>query len=281
MKRLVVLAAVTVLMAATASAAVSIKLTGGLTYVAGNDYNSGVLGALDFLKANYADVQGTFRPFHSAGYGGAEIIAHFGNGFGVGLGVGKFRIAVTNMFEYTWWEYAGRESYAPALTVVPVMLNLHYRLPAGSKFSVDIFGGFGYYLSRFEHTGTAVSDFFEYASETTFTTRTNIVGFQGGAALEYALGAHLAVFIQAEARQAQAASVVGDWRLRESWFLGSREESGSDGVFWVYDKSDASGTYPQIAFARSEPSDSTSTDVRKGTLDISGLTAAAGLVVRF
>jgi opacity protein-like surface antigen len=281
MKKIAVLAAAVALTAASASAAVSIKLTGGLTYVTGNDYNSGVQGALDFLKANYDDVRGTFRPFHSGGYGGAEIIAHFGNGFGVGLGVGRFRIAATNTFEYAWWEYAGRESYEPSLTVIPVMLNLHYRLPAGSQFSVDIFGGFGYYLSRFEHTGTTASDFYEYSSETTFTARKNILGFQGGAALEYALGAHLALFVQAEARQAQAANVVGDWALSESWFLGSRQESGSDGVFWVYHKSDASGTYPQITFAKAEPSDSTSTDVRQGKLDISGFTAAAGLVVRF
>ncbi|MCX6562684.1 MAG: hypothetical protein NTU60_03645, partial [Candidatus Aminicenantes bacterium] len=88
MRKIWFLVLAAVLTAATASAAVSVKLTGGLTYLFGNDYNSGVRGTYDFLKDNYESVTGLFRPLSLGGSGAVEIIVPFNEGLSLGFGAG-------------------------------------------------------------------------------------------------------------------------------------------------------------------------------------------------
>jgi hypothetical protein len=281
MRKIGVLILAAVLTSGTASAAVAVKMTGGLTYLFGNDINSGVRGSYDFLSANYENVTGSLRSFLLGWSGGAEIIVPFGEGFGLGVGAGIFRIAASDKFAYTWWTYAGTESFEPKLTVIPMTVNLHYQVPVSHALDLDVFGGTGFYLTRFEHKSISTSDFFSYEMEKTFTASKGVFGLQGGIALEIKVSSSFAFVLQAEARLAKAMDLQGDWTEQERTLNGSRRADGHDGLFWYYEKSDASGTYPQVSFAPTPPSDTSVTNSRKGTLDLTGLSAAAGIKITF
>jgi hypothetical protein len=270
-----------ILTAVTASAAVSVKLMGGLTYLFGNDYSRGVRGTYDFLKDNYESVTGLFRPLSLGGSGAVEIIVPFDEVLSLGFGAGIFRIASNNRFDYAWWVYTGTESFEPRLTVIPITLNLHYQWPLGNALDVDLFGGAGGYLMRFENKTSSTSDFFAYDREKTFIAQRMVFGLQAGIALEIKVIPHVAVVLQSEARLAKATYLQGDWTEKERWFLGIHREEGQNGIFWFYDKTDVNGTYPQVEFAKTEPSDPAYANVRKGTLDFSGISAAAGIKITF
>ncbi|MDP2915669.1 MAG: hypothetical protein Q8O91_09480 [Candidatus Aminicenantes bacterium] len=281
MRKIGALVLAAVLTAAPASAAVSVKLTGGLTYLFENDYNSGVRGAYDFLKDNYESVTGLFRPLSLGGSGAVEVIVPFDDRLGLGFGAGVFQVSVKNRFDYAWWVYTGTESYEPRLTVIPITLNLHYHRPLGNALDVDLFGGAGGYLMRFENKSSSTSDFFAYDREKTFMAQKMVFGLQTGISLEIKVIPHVAVVLQSEARLAKATYIQGDWTEEESWFLGNRREEGQNGIFWFYDKTDVNGTYPQVAFATTQPSDPAFANIRKGTFDLSGLSAAAGIKITF
>ena len=281
MRKIGVLVLTAVLTAAPAAAAISIKMTGGLTYLFGNEYNSAVRGTYDFLNANYESVTGSFKSFSLGGTGAVEVIVPIEESLGLGFGAGFFRIAAKNNFDYTWWVYSGSESFEPKLTVVPLTLNLHYQLPLGKILNVDLFGGAGGYLMRFETKSASTSDFFAYHKENTFVAQKMILGLQAGVALELELTPHIAVVLQSEARLAKATYLQGDWTNVESLSQGTSREEGKNGFFWAYNITDVSGTFPQAAFSAAGPTDSSFSSIHKGTLDISGVTAAAGLKITF
>jgi len=281
MRKFGFLAFAVLITAASAFPSISIKLTGGAIYLFGNDYNAGVRGTFNSLKANYDSVTGTFRPLALGTSGAAEVIVPFDNGISLGIGAGIFRIAVDNEFAYSWWTYSGKESFAPRLTVIPLTVNMHYHRPLGKALDVDLFGGAGGYLMRFRSESRSTSSFFGYDRVKTFTAQEMILGIQAGIALELRLFPHVAVVLQSEARLAKTKYVKGDWTEEESWFLGSRKQEGQDSLFWFYSMTDATGTYPQAEFSTTEPYDSSYAYVRKGVIDLSGISAAAGIKLSF
>jgi hypothetical protein len=270
-----------ILTAGAASAAVSIKVTGGMTYFSGNDYNKGIQGIYDYCNDNFNDVVGKYKPLHMGMGLGAEFVVSLDPHFGLGLGAGFFRASRQNEIGLEWLNISVKQAYKPSLRVIPLTLNLHYYVPLRRALRLDVFAGAGYYMTHFDHDSTLETDFFSYEQTQEFRSKAKPFGFQGGMGLELRLSSHFAFVVQAEGRYVRITSLKGDLAEDESWFLGKRHNEEKDAYLWYLERNDSGHIYSLVSFAKNQPSSAEVTNVRKGELNLSGVTGTAGLKIMF
>ena len=109
------------------------------------------------------------------------------------------------------------------------------------------------------------------------TARTGALGFQGGLSVEVALGAGLAVLIQADGRVARISALKGDLADSTSWFLGDSARPTAAASFWAYETTSGGKTYPLGSFSAAAPSDAGLRNIREAGLDLSAFGISAGL----
>lgn len=281
MRKIEILTLVLVLTAGAASAAVSIKITGGMTYFLGNDYNQGIQGIFDYCNDNFNDVVGKYKPLHMGMGLGAEIVVSLDPHFGLGLGAGFFRASRQNEIGLEWLNISVKQAYKPSLRVIPLIFNLHYYVPLRRALRLDVFAGAGYYMTHFDHDSTLETDFFSYEQSQEFRSKAKTFGLQGGIGLELHLNSHLAFVVQAEGRYARITSLKGGLAEDESWFLGERHNEESDAYLWYAERNASGHIYSLVSFAKNQPSSAEVTNVRKGELNLSGVTGTAGLKIMF
>jgi len=262
-------------------AGVSFKLMGGMSYLLENDYNKGVQGTYDYYQANFNDITGKYGPLRTGMYFGGEIIVPIGQRLSVGLGVGYFQASQQSDFGYTWLSITATEIHEPKIRVIPLALNLHCIVPLGRDLCVDLYAGPGYFLMTFDDQSSLKTNFFSYEQSQTFHSRKSTWGGQAGIGFEWAFTSFLSLILNVEGRYAIAADIKGDWKKRESWFLGTAQEEASDAFFWYYEQSEAGRSYPQIGFAKNQPSNSSYFNIRRGEINLSGISLVAGIKITF
>ena len=137
MKKIGIFGVVLIIIAGSASAAVSLKLSGGMIYLFGHDFNQGVRGTYEYYRPISPACRDQFHAFHLGLQFRRRGHRPAWPGFGLGLGVGYFRASRQSAFGYDWWDFSEKESYKPTLSIVPLSLNLHYALPLGGPFVID------------------------------------------------------------------------------------------------------------------------------------------------
>jgi hypothetical protein len=280
-KAALLLSGVLILFAAGSFAGVTLKLGGGLHFLAEGDYGAALRGAYESLAAANPGLSGDFRPFRTEARGGLEVLFPLGGDFELGLGAAFEKISIDNRFSYLWVFVNLDQSYESRLTVIPVTVNLHRRFGLGGRLALDVYGGAGYYAADFHHSQSLGTDFFAYSDAREFTARTGTVGFQGGASLDLALGESIDIFLQADGRFARIADLKGELSDSVSWFLGRTAAQAEETSFWYYETVSGTRTFPQGVFSETAPPDSTFRNVRAGGLDLSGFGVSAGLKLRF
>lgn len=280
-KRFAFFAGILLVAAASASAGVSVRLTGGLGYVLQGDYGRSLRGAYDALLASTENLEGDFHPFGAGLRGGLEVIVPIGDSFEIGLGAGYERLNVDNRFRYFWLFVTLEDAIESRLTVIPITLNAHKSIPLGPRLGLDLFGGPGYYSIEFRHRQSLGTDFFAFADSREFSSRMATIGFQAGAALEWSLGSGLELVVQADGRLLRFRELKGELTDTTSWFLGQNVDRTQDALLWVYDETVGTRIILRGAFAGSQPAVSSTGNVRAAGLDLSGFGISAGLRLRF
>jgi hypothetical protein len=268
--------------APSASAAVSIKLKGGVFYAAVSEYNAGLQGVSDLAVAA-AFYTGAYRPLHFGPQIGTEIVVDLGGGFGLGLGADLQRASRESMLEFASPLFSESDTIAPRITAVPLALNLHREWRIGRSISVDAYAGIGCTLATFHQEYRIVSDFFDYRQTDAFTTRKAAFGGQAGLALEFEIVHHLGFFIQAEGRMSTLTDLRGDRTISGSYFLGPVPEVTSPAFLWAYTLTVSARAFPQLAVSLGAPTAGTGetiSGVRKASLDLSGASLVAGIRIR-
>ena len=281
MKKLRTLATILILANALSFGAISLKLKGGLAYLPGTEYNDGLKGGYDYLAKTLGSPSGEFHSMQLGMDVGGEVVCSLGGGFSLGLGAGYFRMMRESTFGYDWMTFSAQQTIAPRITAVPLVLNLHRDVSLGGPFRLDLYAGAGYYLTTLRQEFRTSTNFFEFAESQTFQARKGAFGGQGGIALEFLLGSHLAFFAQAEGRYVALSDIQGDVTDQGSWFLGDWTGSGGKAYLWSYDLTDAGTTYPQLAVSFSAPAGTSVTNVRKTRIDLSGVALSAGIKIEF
>lgn len=284
MGRIIRVAVAFALLAASASAAfggISLKVTGGMRYLFRNDYNLGVQGIYDFYRSNYGGASGQFNALRLGFSLGGEVALTFGKNLALGLGAGYGRYSRDSEFGYEWSFFSSDDTLKPRIQLVPLTLNVHYYTPLGTRLKSDLYAGVGYYWLAFDHEWRIKTNFFSYETTQTFKAKRGNLGFQGGIGLELELGPQVALVFQASGQIVKFTDIKGQWKETGRWFKGEWQEETSEAYFWFFQRRDSGNAFAQILFSATAPSEAEYSFIRKGQLDLSGISAAIGLKLIF
>ena len=270
----------------------SIKLSGGLGFASGGDLNKTIKGTSD-LRRDFDGATGEFKPISLGLNFDVEFIHHFTPNLWLGLGIGYFRaskespplsseVGIPGIFTLSS-EY----SIKPVISALPITLNVHYLLPAGSKLSFDFHAGIGYYLTMLDFSGKDVlsDSFFDQISEhwtedTTFSATKGGLGFQAGVGFEFDMTTRVAIVCDVFGRFASVSGFKGKYTYKESGDY-TWQESASDYYFWSYDETFDGSPYTQFDFYTEKPEGEGITNAKQGSVDLTGFGITLGLRIKF
>jgi len=253
---------------------VSIKVTGGMGFLFRNDYNTGGQGIYEYYRSSYGAAAGQFNPLRLGAEFCGEVALAFSKRLAVGLGVGYARYARTSQFGYEWSFFSSAETLKPSIRLVPLTVNIHYYTPMQRRLKTDIYVGAGYYLMTFDHDWDVKTNFFSYETSQTFGSKKGALGFQAGICFEIALTPQVALIVQANGRLVKFAEISGVLKKTGHWFMGDWQEENGSAYFWFFVRDNE---FAQILFSPTEPSETEFSVIRKGRLDLSGVSAGIGL----
>jgi hypothetical protein len=248
-----------------------------MAYIGGGDLNKGLQGWSDFWDDLYTlggvTTGGGYQPVHLGMDLNGEILFQITPQMGIGLGAGFISASKASALTLTTPSESEKETWEPKATVIPITLNFHFSIPAGSSLKFNIHAGIGYYLASVKHTQHVV--FFGVQDEE-YDMSGNGFGAHGGFGLEVALSPNVGFTFDILGRFASVSSLSGDRTVTSS----GTSDTESGGKFWYGDfVFSGLGTYPFIAYDTALPA--TLDNGREAKLDLSGFSAVAGFIFRF
>lgn len=259
------------------------KLGSGMSWADGGDLTNGIQGQAALLLQDYGLVDSYLAPKNGVHIAG-EIIFHPWKIFGVGIGVGRFKMSKSSSASFDNNYISTTEAITPGVTVVPITLNLHLLLPLTTKIKFDLVAGGGLFMTtldwsfRADYTLLGLTGFDEY----TYKAKKNGWGFQAGAGLEYLILPRLSLFANGLYRAAKVESLKGTYTNKGGGDFGVYNVTGEDASFWFFERLSGGTTFPQVAFQPDQPAVSPWTqNARIGSLDLKGFTVAMGLKYAF
>jgi hypothetical protein len=258
----------------------SIRATGGLSLLMGGDYNA----YIDNLNSQY-NLSPLFvsqrpeRMTQGMTFGG-EVLYHFSDAFGIGLGTGFISASSESTLLASLGIFTMTQTFNPQITAVPLTLNLHYFLPISSRLNFHAFLGPGLYFSNVTYGFTIkVPAELDSILDTFKPEGKAVLGFQGGLGLELRLNERVFLVVDAGGRM-----------VRISGLTGQEEASGIIGGFplhvvrtstlWYYEENMAGITAIYLDIEQSQPSSPLVRNVREGAFSLGGFTFQAGLRIK-
>jgi hypothetical protein len=260
----------------------SLKLSGGMNYLAVGDPNASLKGLADFLKdqASLGEIiiipEGDFKKIHFGLDLEGDVIVYLTPRFGISLGsgyiLGKKGKDVNKII-------IGGQTFTEEVKVsaIPVKLGVYYSLPLSSQTRFFLNGGVGYYFAKWSDA---------YRNEWTGNwwtkdqkARASGIGFHGGVGFELNLVSHIVFVLEGQGRYAKIGGFKGD---KENKIHSPPMESSVKGKLyyfewfpWTYK------WYPMIDLSDEEPSGDKIRSVREAKVDFSGFTFRAGIKINF
>jgi len=277
-KRAFLVLAGLLLITGVAFSQISLKLTGGMAYISGNDLNKGIQGFNDWVTAETTDPTGKFEKLNMGMNFAGEAIYNLTSNAGIGVGIGYFQMSKDNSVTYLQGGgVPSTDTFKPTINVMPITLNFYYYIPTGSSMSVYLKAGAGYYMTKFD----AEYSFSWPLGHGTDTLKVSkgAIGFQGGFGIEIPVSGQASFVVEAGARYAKVSELTGDWTSKGNGFFGPWDKSGT-GSLWFGDYSSIGGnTYPRVAINNDSPL--WLDNVKKASLDLTGFSIKAGIKIGF
>jgi hypothetical protein len=248
-------------------AQISLKLTGGLNWMSGDDYNAGITGYNKYLTDHYPPVSGAFSTLTSGMKFQGEAILWFTPSIGVGVGAGYSQISKNDTVTYVAL-VTDKVNYAPSASVIPIFLNFHYLLPAASFLNIDFYGGPVLYLTDFKFTSS--DQWLLWNLNDTFESKGTAFGFQAGLGLDFQLASSIALVLDASYHLGQVSEVKGAYTQQGTFFGIPINYSNANTYLWKY--SDGSNT--RVELNATQP-----TGGSKAVLNLSGIALMAGIKI--
>lgn len=246
------------------------------------ELNSALESVSDSISAYNSNVSGRFENMHLGMNFNLEVVYLITDRLGIGLGGGFFRISKEDKVHW----YYDNLAYTRTISCVPLILNVHYTYPLGSKLNLSLSGGVGYYLTSFElkEDWISVTDTITGASD--FKTK-GTVGLKASLGLEMALTKNLGVFVAATGWYATLSGFTGDLNIDYTNDNVSMAEKRPDIRVWVFDSEHDGIKYPVIWIAKDGPQEGQIIDgpfisnVHELKIDLSGFSLGVGLRINF
>lgn len=266
------------LSAAGFAAGLSLKLTGGMSYMTGGDYNNIIQGRTDYYHSlSYLNITNDLKKLNLAANFGIEFILNITDNVGIGLGAGFIHATNEGIMEAMAGSVSIKEEFTPLVTSVPVMLNLHVTIPVAEKMNIHLSAGPGVYFSTLQFNRTTIDSSLSLDETLTFDSKTNTaLGFQGTLGLEYAISDSVFMIFEASGRSAVGSGFKGPWSLIGSWEHGAIGDSGNSPV-WYEEVQGGANYYADMLVQDSAPIAGNLRNVRSARFSVSGIGVLVGL----
>jgi opacity protein-like surface antigen len=258
----------------------SFKLTGGMYFSFGNDYNKGIEGYNNYLKDEFASVSGEFEKFSTALNFQGELIFHFSPNMGIGVGGGYFQWSKSNLVEADGGGAIQEITYTPKLSVVSIFANFHYMTAIAPMLKVDLYAGPGLYLTKLDWEDTDVL-YGLWDLTHIFESSSTAFGFQAGLGLSFELAPNISLVVDGFYRYAKIPEFKGTWTEKGYFLWISGENSYDNSYLWYYEDNSTGIRYSRVSLGPDQPSGSGITGSRKAEISLSGITGIAGLKFSF
>ena len=260
---------------------VSFKLMGGLTWINGDDYNKGIVGQNQYIKATTISMSGAYEKLSSGLKFQAEVINYLNPRMGIGLGGGYFRTSneskVTSHGMLVDVPYDNESTYNSKVSVIPFFLNFHYLARPAPKLKLDLFGGPTFNIVQFNFQNPSITPTFSTTETVAFTASIAALGLQGGLGLNFEITPNIALVADGYFRYTKVSNIKGNWSDIVSSPTGTTLISNAEYYLWYYDYADG-GSYSQIGFYdKNGPTGSSVSGARKADIKLSGIVILAGI----
>lgn len=267
--------------AARSRIGIGLRLSGGMIFFDGGDINDSKANVT--LNKYLADKYG--QPYtidesdlNRAFEGGADLLLHLGQRFGVALGASYSNGKSENRIVI---DLSGSPpatytiTFDPAVSAVPVTVGLFFTPPLGGRINLLAEAGGGWTFARL-----AIEQAFVGSMG---SMQFNAEGTAGGPCmyarlgLEVALARHFLFFIEALGRYGKIRGFEGSYEFIQNSALVA---SGS-GRFYTYDLDVSGHPVRFIDFTDEPPSGASAGNVGETRVDLSGISVRGGLRIRF
>lgn len=264
--------------------AVSLKLTGGLTWVNGGDYNLGLSGENRLLGDTLSAMSGAYQPLNNGFHGQVEIMHNLNPHLAVGLGGGYYRVSregrVTGNGLVLGIPFSLDSTVTAKVSVIPFFINLHYLTRLASRLSLDLFAGPVFEVVQFNFQNSSTTTLLSAQTTETFTASQTAFGGQAGLGLDFEIIKGVSIAAEGLYRYAKITDLQGNWALLGTSSLGPVNKTSSVSDMWFY-RLTAGSTYDQFGFFDTVPQGASISGARRAEIDLSGFTATAGVKFSF
>jgi len=262
---------------------VAFKLTGGLSWLNGGDFNAGLLGESKAIRAASQSATGGFETLNSGLGGQLEIITMINTRLGIGLGGGYYRVSKISQIAShglagDGTAYDASAGYNARVSVLPFYVNFHYFVPLGPRLTLDAFAGPVLAIVQLNVANPTTSTIANVNQLVTFTASQTALGGQLGLGLSYRLASGIAFIADGFYRLGRVTQLQGNWAQSGTSDAGAITGSSSEYYLWAYQ----SGGNSRIGFFDNNgPTEASATGSQKAAIALSGLALGAGVKISF
>lgn len=165
--------------------------------------------------------------------------------------------------------------------VVPILLNLYFRLPLSGKIGLWINAGGGYYLGKvtYEYSYDNLDGSSHYEDE--WSSTSNTFGFQGGLNAEWKLSPFLSLVAGGGIRIASLKNLSGTYSYLSESSASTSSNSFTDVFLWSVEEEYMGNFYPTIIFDTEMPDSSSYRNIKKATFSLNDISLRIGILFHF
>lgn len=252
---------------------ISLSLFGGVKYVEGGDINTGALGLADFYNASLpGDQVGEVQALHLSYIIGGEVAFTIHPNLTIGIGADYFIAHSESAVSYAGGSTTADLTIRPEMNMLPIRLTLScYIIP---KFYIK--SGIEYHLAKCSYLYQFQQG--DYWKQYQGEANARGLGILAGFGFVEHFTQNISFFIEAMGRYARVMDFKGKNIFNDSDGLESIEE----GFLYIFKSQTSPDTTHSLLFIRDKkPSEAGVSDPQKATIDFSGVSLRAGIMLRF
>jgi len=258
---------------------IGLRLHGGMNWLQGGDINKGIEGYLSYTEFQ-ADWYGypyarTFNEIRQALNGGVDLLFYLGRRFGLSLGASYLKKNQQSRLDIIFPTSTMSIFLTPEVEALPVDAGLFYILPLGNRFNLMVEAGGGWTFARLKYDYQMT----HLIHSETASREGDAGGISGFARLgvEVKISRSIFFFVEALGRYAKISGFDGRCDIQ----LDGVTVDSFDGIFYSYDLTTLGRVFHLFDMFESPPGAPVYSNVREAEIDFSGVSARAGVRIRF
>jgi len=264
---------------------VSIKLTGGMFWINGDDYNRGIAGENRYIKDTSMTMTGAYKELKNGLNFQAEIIANVNRHIAIGFGGGYYHLGNESTVKaqgvLSGAPFDSESTYEPRLSVIPLFVNIYYLMRLGSHAQLSMFVGPLFQVVQFNFTNRSTISISSVDQTLTYRSSSTTLGGQAGLGLHFDIFQGVALVFEGCYRYGRISDLMGNWAVIGNSSSGPINKSSAEYYYWTYHDT-SSGDYLRTGFFDNNgPTGTTVSGARKAVINLSGIIALGGIKFSF